>query len=287
MKIVVLSGKGGTGKTTIAISLTELIEDVVPVDCDVDAANMYMYFKGSTIEEKPFLGNRVAFVDEELCTQCGVCDSYCKFDSIESGKVNHLTCEGCGVCKLVCPNDAIELKEIKSANLYVTDINRGVVISSKMEVGSEGSGLLISELKKLAKKHTTKKDITIIDGSPGIGCPVISSITGCDMALLVVEPTKSGLKDFLRINELCAHFQIPALVCINKYDLNEEISKEIEDYCKNNTIKIVGRIPFDTMVVDSINDLKPIVSYKDSIANKAIRELWGEIEKIINQEVLK
>lgn len=284
MNIVVLSGKGGTGKTTIAISLSELMDNVVRVDCDVDAANMHMYYKGKTIEEKPFLGNKVALVDEDLCTQCGVCDSYCKFHSIELGKVNQLTCEGCGVCKLVCPNEAIELRQIKSADMYVTDTNKGIMVSSEMEIGSEGSGLIITELKKIARKYTKKEDITIIDGSPGIGCPVIASITGCHMAILVIEPTKSGLSDFLRIKELCDHFQLPALVCINKYDINEEISKEIEDYCTDNNIKIVGKIPFDTMVVDSINDLKPIIYYEDSRANIAIRKMWEEIKYIINQE---
>lgn len=285
MKIVVLSGKGGTGKTTISISLSELIKNSVKVDCDVDAANMYLYYRGKPIEQKPFLGNKVAVVDENICTECGVCTSYCKFDSIDSGKVDELTCEGCGVCKLVCPTNAIQLKEIKSAEIFITEADNGIMASAEMKIGTEGSGKLITAIKAMAKEYTKEGDITIIDGSPGIGCPVIASITGSDVAILVIEPTRSGLSDFLRVKELCDHFGMPVLVCINKYDINEEISSEIEDYCKKENIDIVGKIPFDETVVKSINDLKPIVHYSNSMANKAIRDMYKNMKNILNLEV--
>lgn len=285
MNIVVLSGKGGTGKTTISISLSELIENSVKVDCDVDAANMYLYYQGKPIEQRSFLGNKVAIVDEKLCTECGVCASYCKFDSMDSGKVDELTCEGCGVCKLICPTHAIELKEIKSAEMFITKSNNGIMASAEMKIGTEGSGKLITAIKAMAKEYTKERDITIIDGSPGVGCPVIASITGSDITILVIEPTKSGLSDFLRVKELCDHFGMPVLVCINKYDINEEVSKEIEEYCKKENVNIVGKIPFDEVVVKSINDLKPIIHYQNSIANKAIRDMYEKIKDILNLEV--
>ncbi|AFS77490.1 cobyrinic acid a,c-diamide synthase [Gottschalkia acidurici 9a] len=284
MKIVVLSGKGGTGKTTIAIALSELIGNTIKIDCDVDAANMHLYYNGEIIEQRQYMGNKISFVDKDLCTECGKCTDYCKFDSINSGKVNSLTCEGCGVCKIVCPNDAIELKEIRNADTFIIKTNNGIISKADMDIGAEGSGKLINEIKQMAKKYTSENDITIIDGSPGIGCPVIASITGSDIALLVIEPSKSGLSDFFRIKELCDHFSMPVLVCINKYDMNKEISKQIEEYCKEGDINIVGRISFDDMVLESINSFRPIVYYPDSKANKEIRFMWETIKNKLNLE---
>lgn len=284
MKLVVLSGKGGTGKTTVAVSISELVENVVMVDCDVDAANMHLYYDGEVVEQKDYIGNKIAFVDKNLCTDCGVCTPYCKFNSIDSGDVNTLTCEGCGVCKIVCPEDAIRLKEIKSAEMKVIKTSNGIITKADVEIGAEGSGRLITALKDMADKYNKEEYLTVIDGSPGVGCPVIASITGADMALLVIEPTKSGLSDFLRVKELCDHFGMPTLVCINKYDMNTDISKEIEEFCVSESVDLVGKIPYDAMVVKSVNELIPIVKYKDSSAGREIRQMWQVIKTKLNVE---
>lgn len=284
MKLVVLSGKGGTGKTTVAISLSEIIGDVVMVDCDVDAANMHLYYEGEVIEERDYMGNKIAIVDENLCTSCGACTPYCKFSSIVSGEVNALTCEGCGACILVCPEKAIRLERVKSADMKLIRTDRGIIAKADMEIGSEGSGKLITELKAMADEHNKDDHITIIDGSPGVGCPVIASITGANMALLVIEPTRSGMSDFLRVRELCSHFAMPIMVCINKYDINTDITKEIEDYCKREDIDLVGKVQFDPIVVKSINQLRPIVRYEDSLAGDEIKKMWEEIKLRLNLE---
>lgn len=283
MEIVVLSGKGGTGKTTVAIALSELMAKVTRVDCDVDAANMHLYYDGKLIEKRPYMGNLVAFVDYDRCNRCGLCTGYCEFDSIEIGDVNQMTCEGCGVCAIVCPQKAIKLKSIKTAEMTVREVHNGKIVSAEMQIGSEGSGKLISQLKKLAKDHTKAGENVIMDGSPGIGCPVISSVTGSDLALMVVEPTKSGLSDYLRVQELCDHFDIKSMVCINKYDINLEITGEIEDFCSRNDIALVGKIPFDDTVLKSIEELKPLVHYSESPAARAVVEMWENMQRKLEE----
>ncbi len=285
MKLVVLSGKGGTGKTTVAVSLSELMDHAVMVDCDVDAANMHLYYDGETLETRDYMGSKMAFVDQELCNQCGICTSHCTFDAIVAGQVDPLSCEGCGVCEFVCPQDAITLKPVKGAEMKLIKTEKGIIAKADMEIGAEGSGKLITELKAMAAEYTKDGDITVIDGSPGVGCPVIASITGAHMTLLVIEPTKSGLSDFLRVEELCSHFAMPVMVCINKYDMNLDVAKEIEEYCLSEDIDIVGKIPFDNTVMRSINELVPIVKYEDSIAGKAIIEMWQKIKTKLNLEV--
>ena len=285
MKLVILSGKGGTGKTTIAVSLSELMENAVMVDCDVDAANMHLYYDGETVEKRDYIGSKIAIVDQELCTKCGICTPKCKFDSIESGIVNSLTCEGCGVCTLVCPEEAITLQRVKGAEMKMIKTERAFIAKADMEIGAEGSGKLITELKSMADDYTKTSDITVIDGSPGVGCPVIASITGANMTLLVIEPTRSALSDFLRVEELCRHFSMPVMVCINKYDMNLDVAKEIEEFCTINDIDIVGKIPFDSLVMKSINELVPIVKYEESKAGVAIKDMWKTIKTKLKLEV--
>lgn len=282
MELVILSGKGGTGKTTIATAISELAKDVVKVDCDVDAPNLYLFYNGEDIKKKDFCGGKIAEINEELCSSCGKCEKVCRFDAISNNKISAYSCEGCGTCILVCPKNAITLKEEKSADIYITKTDKGIISRAKMDIGSEGSGKLIAELRENAKEYAKENTLTIIDGSPGIGCSVISSITGSDMALIVTEPTKSGLEDLKRVADLCNHFRVKINVCINKFDINLDMTKQIEEYCKSKNINIVGKIPFDDTVVKSINELKPIIYYHESKANLAIREMWNSIHlKII------
>ncbi|NLP46415.1 MAG: 4Fe-4S binding protein [Epulopiscium sp.] len=281
MELVVLSGKGGTGKTTIATALSELAKEVVRVDCDVEASNFYMYYDGKDLEKEDFYGGKKADIKKDKCIQCGKCEEVCRFNAIDHFQINAFACEGCGACTLVCPQNAIILKDEKVANTFITKTDKGIIAKAEMEIGSDASGLLISFLRKKAEKFSKNELVTIIDGSPGIGCPVIASITGSNAVLVVTEPTKSGLEDLKRVITLCEHFQIFTMVCINKYDINGEVTKEIEDFVDQKELKLVGKIPYDDVVMKSINELKPITFYKDSIAKKAITEMWKTIQKFI------
>lgn len=281
MELVVLSGKGGTGKTTIAAALAELAQDVVRIDCDVDAPNFYLFYKGKDIQKSNFSGGKKAFIDELLCTKCKRCETVCKFNAIENFKVNAFACEGCGACTLVCPNNAVKLKDEKTADVFVTESDKGIISRAEMEIGSDGSGKLITCLRKNGKKFNINDKLIITDGSPGIGCAVISSMTGSDAVLIVTEPTKSGLEDLMRVTALCEHFGIFTMVCINKYDINEEMTIEIENFINDKALKLAGKIPYDDTVMQSINELKPITNYKDSIANKAVQSMWNNIKNLI------
>lgn len=281
MELVVLSGKGGTGKTTIATSLAELAEDVIRIDCDVDAPNFYMFYEGKDIEKNQFIGGKKALIDEVLCTKCGKCENVCRFDAIKDFKINSFSCEGCGTCILVCPENAIKFEDEKIADAFITQLDKGVISRAEMEIGSDGSGKLISYLRKNGKKFSSDEKLIISDGSPGIGCSVISSITGSDAVLVVTEPTKSGLEDLMRVVVLCEHFGVFTMVCINKFDINEDMSNKIEELIKKLGLVLVGKIPYDDTVMKSINELKPIIYYENSKASNAIKEVWQNIKNYI------
>ena len=286
MELTVISGKGGTGKTTIAMALSTLYQNCNMADCDVDASNLYLYFESNDIKKEYFYAGKLARIDERFCTECGKCEQVCKFDAIKDNRIDPFKCEGCGACTLVCPENAIELKDKKAATAYITKIGDGYLSRAQMEIGSDGSGKLVTHLRKRIRDLSDPDTVIIIDGSPGIGCPVISSITATDMVLIVTEPTMSGLSDFLRVAELCEFFGIKMLACINKYDINEQIGKDIENYCIGKGIELVGKVPYDDMILKSINELKPITEYPLSEANKAIRIMWDKI-KVYTNEIIK
>lgn len=281
MELVVLSGKGGTGKTTIATALSELAQEVVRIDCDVDAPNFYLFYKGKNIENRDFIGGKKALLDKNLCIECGKCEVVCRFNAIENFQINSFFCEGCGACTLVCPKNAIKLEDEKIADTFITELDNGIISRAEMDIGSDGSGKLITYLRKNGRKFSKDEGLTIIDGSPGIGCPVISSITGSDAVLIVTEPTKSGLEDLIRIVSLCKYFGVFTMACINKYDINENMSLKIEEFINKQGLKFVGKIPYDDTVRESINELKPITNYKESIANKAIEDMWTNVKGLI------
>lgn len=277
MEIAVLSGKGGTGKTTIVAALSELIGSGLKVDCDVDAPNLYLFYKGEDIEKREFFGGKKARIDKSLCLGCGLCEDVCKFNAIKDIKIDKLLCEGCGACTVVCPRGAIILYDEKTADTFITKTSKGIISRAKMGIGSDGSGRLITELRKNARAYAKEGQITLLDGSPGIGCSVIASITNTDYALIVTEPTKSGLDDLKRIVSLAGYFDSKLMICINKYDINLNMTKSIEEYAKTENIKVVGKIPFDKKVMESVNSLKPITYFNDSIAKNAIEEMYKRI----------
>ena len=283
MQVTILSGKGGTGKTTIAVGIAETIKNSIKIDCDVDAANMYLYYKGNEIKKESFYSGKIAEINLDKCIKCGKCVRNCKFEVIKDYKVDSLKCEGCGVCKLVCPVGAIEMSDNHIADIIEEKLDTGYLIRADMEIGADGSGRLITKLRNKAKNND---EVIIIDGSPGIGCPVIASITNTDLCLVVTEPTLSGLNDLERVLELINSFKIKVLVCINKYDINLNMTENIENYCRENNIEIIGLIPYDDIVTKSINDLKPIILYETSQAGIEIKKIAEKIFKIYKEEYL-
>lgn len=281
MVISVLSGKGGTGKTTVVAALSELVKNIIKVDCDVDAPNLYLFYKGMDIEKKNFYGGKVAKINTSLCIQCEICEEVCKFGAISNWTIDPFSCEGCGACTLVCPQHAIKLIDEKTADTFITKTEKGIISRAMMGIGSDGSGKLVTELRKNAKRFTEDNSIVILDGSPGIGCSVIASITDTDVALIVTEPTKSGLDDLKRILELAEHFETQVMICINKYDINVDMTKQIENFANEKNVFVVGKIPFDKMVMESVNSLRPITEFENSKARKAIEEMWLRMSILI------
>lgn len=279
MQLVILSGKGGTGKTTIAASLAQLSKSKIKIDCDVDASNLHLLIRGNDIEESSFSGAKIAIINQEKCINCLKCQDVCRFNAIKNFKIDDLICEGCGACRLVCDSGAIDLKDEITGVTKISKDDIGILSRVEMEIGAEGSGRLVTEIREKAKKYIREEDLVILDGSPGIGCAVMASITGCDMALIVTEPTQSGLEDFVRILSVCKYFGLRSAVCINKFDINEKITRDIEELCINDGIDLVGKIPFDRTVKTAINYMKPVVLF-DSPASKEIKRVWSRIIKI-------
>ncbi|MGC6174061.1 ATP-binding protein [Lacrimispora sp. 38-1] len=281
MVISVLSGKGGTGKTTVAAALSELAQHVTQIDCDVDAPNLSLFHRGTDVERKNFYGSMKARINKDLCTFCGRCEEICKFGAIRDLTVNQFQCEGCGACTLVCSQNAICLEEEKTADTFLTETGKGIISRAEMEIGSDGSGKLVTQLRTNAKKITQKDSLQIIDGSPGIGCAVIASITDTDVALIVTEPTRSGLDDLKRILELSEHFETQVLICINKYDINLDMTAQIKRFAEEKKLFVAGEVPFDPLVMKAVNALKPITDFEESTARKAIEDMWNFITHVI------
>ena len=286
MVISVLSGKGGTGKTTVVAALSELAKDIIKVDCDVDAPNLYLFYKGLDIEQKNFYGGKKAKINKNLCIQCEICEEVCKFDAIKNWSIDPFSCEGCGACTLVCSQHAIKLADEKTADTFITKTEKGIISRAMMEIGSDGSGKLVTELRKNAKRITEDSSMVLLDGSPGIGCSVIASITETDIALIVTEPTKSGLDDLKRILELAEHFETQVMICINKYDINMDMTSQIESFAREKNLFVAGKIPFDKLVMESVNTLRPITDFENSPARKSIEEMWVRMNRLMKKQTV-
>jgi len=275
-EIVVLSGKGGTGKTSIVASLAVLAQSKVLADCDVDAADLHLLLEPRVKEEKEFWSGQVAFIDQEKCTECGLCQELCRFDAIKDLNVDPISCEGCGFCYQACPVDAIIMKESMSGHSFISETKYGYLCHARLGIAQENSGKLVALVRQNAKLIAERENLNYVltDGPPGIGCPVISSLSGASLALLVTEPTLSGIHDLERVLGVCQHFGVPALVCINKYDINEENTEEIERYCLNKEIEVASKIPFDNVVTEALIKRLPVVECGDGRVSHEIKKLW-------------
>ena len=280
-EIVVISGKGGTGKTSIVASLGALAKSKVMVDCDVDAADLYLLLQPVTQEEGEFWSGQKAVIDRDKCTQCGLCQEVCRFEAIEDFKVDPISCGGCGFCCNVCPEEAITMQENLSGYWFISETHYGPLVHARLGVAQENSGKLVAVVRQKAKLIAEKQglDYIISDGPPGIGCPVISSLTGVDLALIVTEPTLSGMHDLDRVVGVCHHFTVPVIVCINKYDLNEHNTRQIESYCRSQGMGVVSKIPFDNVVTEALVQRLPVVEYSRNRVAHEIERLWQIVSK--------
>jgi MinD superfamily P-loop ATPase len=278
-ELLVISGKGGTGKTTVLGSFAALAQNAVLADADVDAPNLHLLLAPEVLQETPFSGAGLAVVDESLCTECGRCDQVCEFAAVTDHHVDDRRCEGCGLCALVCPAGAITMQPQVTGRLYLSRTRYGPLAHARLLAGAESSGKLVTQVRRLARAtaEESRADLILTDGSPGIGCPVIASLSGVDAALAVTEPTPSGLHDLERVLRVAAHFRVPTAISVNKWDINADLAEEIERLAGTMGAAVVARIPFDEEVADATAEGVPVVEAYTGPAAKAIRSLWLDI----------
>lgn len=298
-ELVICSGKGGTGKTSVTASLAALADPeigFVLADCDVDASNLHLVARPTVVESHPFVAGRLAHIRPDDCNGCGTCAELCAFDAIGPGadgarcEIQPLQCEGCGVCVRFCPTDAIDFPERTCGEWSLSRTAFGPMVHARLDVGAENSGKLVSLVREQARKQAAKLglDLVLVDGPPGIGCPVTAALTGADLTLLVTEPSLSGLHDLERIAQLAAHFRVPALVCINKYDLSPELTARIEDYCRREDLPLIGKIPFEPLVNEAQAAGRSLVELAPhSAAARELATIWHRIEHRMAQAAPK
>jgi MinD superfamily P-loop ATPase len=290
-ELVVISGKGGTGKTSIVASFFALAGNAAVADCDVDAADLHLVLSPTVLHRSSFVGGRTAIVDPERCTGCGVCVEHCRFDAIavpQSGPallavIDAISCEGCGVCADVCPEGAASLVATCNGEWFVSDTRHGPLVHARLGIAQENSGKLVSVVRREAKAVAAqgRRGLLICDGSPGIGCPVIASVAGAHMVLVVTEPTLSGLHDLRRVVELCRRFDAPTGVCINRADINPEVADEIEAEVARQGVAFLGRIRYDESVTTAQVKRLAVVEDGDGPAARDIRALWERVRDAV------
>lgn len=289
-ELVVISGKGGTGKTSIVASFASLAKNAVFADCDVDAADLHLVLEPKVKQASDFSGGKRAAIISEKCIGCGKCKDLCRFDAInfngpandavaKTFTVDPISCEGCKVCVEFCPVDAIEFNDSINGRWFISDTRFGTMVHAKLGIAGENSGKLVSLIRKEAKRiaEENKKDLIIVDGSPGIGCPVIASITGADLVLIITEPTLSGKHDLERVVDLAAGFEIPTLVAINKFDLNPDLAEHIEEDARKRNIKVVGKVRYDKAFTKAQIMKCSVVEYTGGSVTEDIKALWRNV----------
>ena len=289
-ELVVISGKGGTGKTSIVASFAALADKAVFADCDVDAADLHLVLEPKVKQTSDFSGGKQASIVAEKCTGCGKCKELCRFDAInfngpandivaKTFTVDPISCEGCKVCVEFCPVDAIEFNDSINGQWFISDTRFGTMVHAKLGIAEENSGKLVSLIRKEAKRiaEEQKNDLIIVDGSPGIGCPVIASITGADLVLIITEPTLSGKHDLERVAELAAGFKIPVLIAINKFDLNSDMAEQIEEDTLKRNINVVGKIRYDKAFTKAQIMKCSVVEYTSGAVSEDVKALWRNV----------
>jgi len=291
-EIVVISGKGGTGKTSIVASFAALAKNHIMADCDVDAADLHLILEPEIKYSEEFSGGKMAKIEPEKCTNCGKCYELCRFDAVVFNpdnkinyKIDELSCEGCGVCVHFCGEIAIDFRKSINGRWFISETRFGPMVHAKLGIAEENSGKLVTIVREKAKEIANKKNLNlcIVDGSPGIGCPVISSITGSDLVLIVTEPTLSGIHDMQRVTQLAQHFNIPVYLCINKWDINPEMTKEIENYAKELGIEVLGKIKYDNSVTKAQIFKKSIIEYNNSELAKEVKLMWDKLKNYLEK----
>jgi len=283
-QVAILSGKGGTGKTTVAASLACFAAAPVIADCDVDASNLSLVLGGKVRSSSPFIGSLKAVIDPTRCVKCGKCEENCRFLAITDLKVDAMACEGCGVCQLVCPSGAVGLNEAISGDIFVRDTAYGTMVDAEMLPGEPNSGKLAAKVRKIATEEARLEngELVLIDGPPGTGCPVISSVTGTDLVIIVTEPTASGGHDLDRVINLATHFDVPCAVIINKSDLNSGLAQGIIRACDRTGTMVLGEVPFDESVGEAIINGVPLpVHSPDGPATVALRGIWKKVTELL------
>ena len=283
-ELTIISGKGGCGKTTIASSFAALAKGHVIADADVDAADMHILLQPKIRKSEIFHGLNIAQKNDDICVNCGKCYENCRYGAFDPDNTLHPEkCEGCAVCELVCPVDAIKMVERQAGEAFISDTRFGPLVHAKLHPGEEASGKLVALVRQRAREVAEKegKELILIDGPPGIGCTVIAAMTGVNLVLVVFEPTLSGIHDAKRIIEVAKHFQITAIACINKFDINEKNTEVILDYCRDEGIEVVGKIPYDDTATDAMMAEKTVVEFSDGPLARTIREMWGRVEKAL------
>jgi MinD superfamily P-loop ATPase len=294
-ELVLISGKGGTGKTSIVASFAALAaKRAVLADCDVDAADLHLVLEPRVLRRSDFVGGSKACIKPGHCTACGKCEELCRFDAIyydgpgngrvdKTFRVDSLACEGCGVCSYYCAEEAIEFSPVVAGQWFVSDTRFGPMLHAGLGVGAENSGKLVTLIRQTAEQVARQHhlDLVLCDGSPGIGCPVIASLTGASLALVVVEPTASGLHDFRRVAELMGRLGVPGLMTVNKADLNNEMTERLEQLARELGIAPVGRVSYDPAVTSAQIARKTVIEASDGQAAKAISAVWEKVEKAL------
>jgi MinD superfamily P-loop ATPase len=289
-ELVVISGKGGTGKTSIVAAFAALAKNAVMADCDVDAADLHLILEPKVKQTSDFSGGKEATIITEKCIGCGKCRDMCRFDAVKfNGQGNDvvdktftidpISCEGCKVCVEFCPADAIEFNDSINGQWFISDTRFGPMVHAKLGIAEENSGKLVTVIRKEAKRiaQEQKKDLLIVDGSPGIGCPVIASITGADIVLVVTEPTLSGKHDLDRVSKLTANFGIETLICINKADINPQITGQISEDARQRGLKVIGKIPYDEAFTKAQIIKASVVEYTGGAITEQIKALWKQV----------
>ena len=285
-QLTIISGKGGTGKTTITAAFASLSDSHVMADCDVDAADLHLILSPKVEKSEDFQGGKTAVIDKERCSQCGECLNLCRFEAIKDYTVDPISCEGCGFCARACPEGAVKMEQNISGRWFISHTRHGYMTHAELGIAEENSGKLVTLVRQQARliAEKEKAECIIIDGPPGIGCPVIAAITGVDLLLVVTEPTLSGIHDLERVVGVAGHFKIPALVCINKYDINLNNTSRIEEYCSSNSLLVAGRIGYNPEVTKAMINKKSVVEYDCGAVTEEVERIWERVMETLNKE---